>query len=85
MPKNDGGPAYPTTMEYNEALAKWQSVTDSDGMSLRDYAAVHYTAAWIVSLGRGLNLSEETIAELAHDKGQIQADAMIAARERDDD
>lgn len=51
------------------------------GMSLRDYASIHFTAAWIVALSKG-GSPTETVAAEAERLGQEQAENLVASRSR---
>ncbi len=50
-------------------------------MSLRDYASIHFTAAWIVALSKE-GTSSETVAAEAERLGQEQAENLVAAKNR---
>ena len=70
---NDGGPAFP-----------WEDMKDTQGcsrphhgMSLRDYAIVHFMAAEIACNGM-----EGNDPQLTATMAEENADAMLAARER---
>lgn len=83
--KNDGGPAFPHEADYirNDSDGFDFKVEFHPGMSLRDYAAIKFAAAWIHALaerrGEG-GYSDEEAAEEAVRLGLIQADAMLAER-----
>ena len=69
---NDGGPAFPDDGQANY----------TGGMSLRDYAAIKFSAAWTIALrGAGREgYSDRGAAYEAVRLGLIQADAMLAER-----
>ena len=78
---NDGGPAFPVLTEYGQYL---EVVNTASGMSLRDYFAAKFAAAWVVALSR--RWQEPTCADTdilheANRRGLEQADAMLAARQ----
>lgn len=76
-PVGDGGPAFPCEWDYinsNRAVA--------NGMTLRDYAAIKFAAAWVPVLG--LTTMPETREQRADEAvrlGLLQADAMLKARQ----
>ena len=82
---NDGGPAYPQIVtEYDEDAHKYTgNVHSIGGMSLRDYAAIKFSAAWTIALsgrdGRE-GYSDRCAAYEAVRLGLIQADALLAER-----
>ena len=71
----DGGPAFPLRgSAYDEDLAQRH-----EGLSLRDYYATHFAAAWTVALARRSawpGLDESTVREAVR-LGVLQADAML--------
>lgn len=80
MSKNDGGPAFPLPLETATAAA-----ASFRGMTLRDYAEVHFTAAWIHALGLRHTedgYSDDAAVSEAWRLGRAQADAMLKERDR---
>ena len=76
---NDGGPAFPVLV-YDEVRG---SHNETDGMSLRDWFAGKFAAAWVVGLEsrRGEEgYSDEAAALEACRLGLMQADYMIEKR-----
>ena len=83
MSIKDGGPAFPQTRDSWYSLG----VRDDprpvpDGMSLRDYAAIKFAAAWLPVICRGGRTDIEDIRE-ANRLGLLQADAWLAEREKE--
>jgi len=82
----DGGSAFPSEQgETSEGL--WNQTYDP-GMSLRDYAVVHFAAAWVRVLAHGYDMDGPTDgrpALAANHLAEIQADAMIARRMKEED
>jgi|GEM_PF-6665852 len=93
---NDGGPAFHEIVtEYDDdahgslSSLNWikrkytENVYSVGGMSLRDYAAIKFSAAWTIALsgrdGRE-GYSDRGAAYEAVRLGLIQADAMLAER-----
>ena len=77
--RDDGGPAYPGQPrgpegEFVDAL--------QPGMTLRDYAEIHFTAAWLVVLGEKSETSATEVHNNAQKWGKIQATAMLKARSK---
>jgi len=71
----DGGSAFPSEQgETSEGL--WNQTYDP-GMSLRDYALVHLTAAWVTALGGPHNADDYVVRESIR-LGEIQSDIVIA-------
>lgn len=73
--KNSGGPAFPVPGLQNDE--------DFNGMTLRDYAIVHFTAAWTAALANRqgvINYSDKDVAYEALHYGTLQADVMLAER-----
>lgn len=78
MSANDGGPAFPVSIDSVRGGADWLC-----GMTLRDYAEIAFTAAWIAALGQRHGqegYSDISAADEAQRLGRYQADAMIADR-----
>lgn len=79
---NDGGPAFPIPdLTYPNGQIQY----GTPGMSLRDYAVIHFTSAWITSLSTRREEKGYTDEGAAHEAGQLaelQADAMLLAREK---
>ena len=83
MSKRDGGSAFPRSGFYSEDGSASSDSTTQDGMTLRDYAEVHFTAAWIPLMWEryGHQDNGDLITEHeAQQHGRSQADAMIEAR-----
>ena len=77
MAKNDGGPAFPVDMDFENYHTK------SEGMSLRDYIAVAAMQQAMLSPTRaGTPMSEilRTVSKAAYQF----ADAMLAERDTED-
>ena len=73
MAVNNGGPAFPV-----QSAAEWQA----HGMTLRDYAEIHFASAWAIALGTSdMADSRESRTAEANRLGRIQADEFIAARD----
>jgi hypothetical protein len=54
----------------------------AEGMTLRDYAAIQFAAAWAVALGsKEMNEPYDSRAMEAMRLGDLQADAMLKARQ----
>jgi hypothetical protein len=85
---NDGGPAFPITRRKNERYMdemgydRTRAVEGLEGgMTLRDYAAIKFAAAWVPVLG--LTTMPETREQRAAEAvrlGLVQADAFLKAR-----
>lgn len=78
MKINDGGPAFPTP----HRPLNWES--GAEGMSLRDWMAVKFAAAWVRSISTRRHehgYTDEGVLQEANRLGLIQADAMLQQRE----
>lgn len=75
MTKETGGPAFPglhpsKECHYNDA-----------GMTLRDYAAIKFAAAWVTVLGsEGLRETRDQRAAECNRLGMVQADDFMESR-----
>lgn len=71
--QDDGGLAFPCGSG---------DTRDPSGMSLRDYAAIKFAAAWVIVLGTREYASESDAEKMieANRRGLKQADAMLIAR-----
>lgn len=80
----NGGPAFPVLgMEYNYDHEVRELTTVDIGVSVRDYFATKFIAAWIVTLGARHGqpgYSDRDAMWEAHRLGNEQADAMLAER-----
>jgi hypothetical protein len=82
--QNNGGPAFPipgVTCHYDDGSFK---DPDHGGMTLRDYCATKFAAAWVVALSARHcqpGYSDTEVVYEANRLGLAQADAMLAARE----
>lgn len=73
---NNGGPAFPQP-EHSAAISP-------EGMTLRDYYAAHFAAAWVIALGarwKEGGFSDDALLGEANNRGLQQADDMLKARE----
>jgi hypothetical protein len=78
MAINVGGQAFPSA-EHNHDGSHY---IDREGMSLRDFAEIHFAAAWAIALGsQNLSDSREARTAEANRLGRIQADEFISMRE----
>ena len=76
MSIKDGGAAFPMERAPEEGC--------SEGMSLRDWFAGRFAAAWVIAISRRhaeRGYEDEAAAVEANRLGLIQADAMLKARE----
>jgi hypothetical protein len=81
--QDDGGPAFPETFTDWNPDAEAREVTTYGGMTLRDYAAIKFAAAWVPVLGMTtMQESREQRAEEATRLGLLQADAFMKARQQ---
>lgn len=77
MSESNGGPAFPVRVDDNNG--KWTEF----GMTLRDYFAVKFAAAWVIALAARKDeagYSDTGAALEANRLGELQADAMLKAR-----
>lgn len=74
----DGGPAFPKpdSMTTNRIEDPQWNIHSASGMSLRDYAIVHFTAALLPDF---YTRGEKWVDNIARE----QADAMLTEREKD--
>ncbi len=86
----DGGPAFPYLRKADpiaiaQAKACGMNIPEyalDGGMSIRDYAEIHFASAWAIALGTSpMADSRESRTAEANWLGRIQADEFIAARE----
>lgn len=88
MATNDGGPAFPRVItEWDQQPGETDvtaKVTSVGGMTLRDYFAAKFAAAWVVALSARIGMPgylDSAAAVEANRLGLLQADAMLAERE----
>lgn len=75
MSATTGGPAFPTVDQNREA--DYGTI----GMTLHDYAAIRFSAAWTIALGsKEMSESHREQAWEANHLGRLQADDFIAQR-----
>ena len=77
--KRDGGPAFPIGEVHPDNAD--QVVT---GMSLRDYFAAKFAAAWVIAFAqrwREPGCSDTDVLHEANRRGLEQADAMLRAKQ----
>lgn len=81
-----GGPAFPMREERREPVGdNIELVTPGEwpGMSLRDYFAAKFAAAWVIALGARWKEGGFSDTDMLHEsnrRGLEQADAMLAER-----
>ncbi|MEI2416166.1 hypothetical protein V8Z80_08270 [Orrella sp. JC864] len=78
----DGGPAFPGERAFRYYQMGDRTGTETvPGMSLRDYFAAKFSAAWVLAITASHPTeSREAIGIEANRLGLLQADAMIRAR-----
>lgn len=84
-PIDDGGPAFPVSTRnqefgcygHQDNVGTWQY----GGMTLRDYAAIRFAAAWVAAISaRPHGERDDAVAIEANRLGLLQADAFIEQR-----
>ncbi len=74
----DGGPAFPTHLQKQDGY---------HGMSLRDYATIEFTKAWIIAMapkyGEPRYETWDLIRGYALDNASFTADAMLVKRQKE--
>lgn len=86
MATNDGGPAFPGNAVYHpdHGVTHANAFVELGGMTLRDYFAAKFAAAWVVALSARIGMPgylDSAAAVEANRLGLLQADAMLAERE----
>lgn len=88
MDKDKGGSAFPeieTDLNFDRDAGESYSHTYSyGGMSLRDYLAAKFAAAWVIALSsrhEEAGYADKAAFIEANRLGLLQADAMLKARE----
>lgn len=81
--RKDGGPAFPTAVLIESATGADGVIRHSsivtDGMSLRDYFAGQFAAAWVIALANRDGRDADVVHE-ANRRGLEQADALLKER-----
>jgi hypothetical protein len=78
-PIDDGGCAFPAE-QHETQDGRWNQTFDP-GMTLRDYAAIRFAAAWVAAIsGRPHSEPDSAVAVEANRLGLLQADAFIQQR-----
>jgi len=77
-PIDDGGPAFPQGSP--EMCMEGQSVGETQGMSIRDYAEIHFIAALIASPRAPFGCGSAVAAEDYIRLGRVTATLWLAAR-----
>jgi hypothetical protein len=85
--KTDGGPAFPFSGEYvayeDEFGKEHRRTFSNEGLSIRDYFAAKFAAAWVLSITSSRPTeSREAIGIEANRLGLIQADHMLNQRNK---
>ena len=82
MADKTGGPAFPDPIRADPGVVPCPE--GSSGMTLRDWFAGRFAAAWVIAISRRhaeRGYEDEAAAVEANRLGLIQADAMLKARE----